>query len=513
MPPKKTTPIGAGDSSSTPSQPTRGNVNDPSTVMQSDDDQGNEEEEEESDENEEKTILQRTNMEMMKVITEMRKELENLKKKVERQETSAATTSYSLVAASSPPVSSTPIQSSLPSSVLSSNAAVQQPIRAMTGTAVDSAVQQPIRAMTGTAVDSAVQQRINAMTGTAVDSAVQQRINAMTGTAVDSVVQQRINAMTGTTANDSSSVYKSKFVEVDVDGYQPTKLKKVDASNREILTTWLYEMEIYNQMRRVPTTDVEEYLRIATGNVDKSMNVFLKGLINEVCPNGEALPWANWEQMGKAIMKKFLPVSNEAMVFGELMRLEQSSSQSINEYLTRAQELMLQSGDFVRDEEQLVTTLHAKMDVGRYFKSHHELMIWMEEQREKKVNITMDGFMMKALKCELSEKPAEAKAASRRVNNVKTTANSQSSSSSSNNDNTNNSTPSDIPSIIAAVMEKMANDKKCGKCGDSGHSQWECTSGKETRTCFRCRKVGHLANKCPKPAPSPPRTDAKPKNA
>ena len=467
MPPKKTIPIAAGDSSSTPSQPTRGNVNDPSTVMQSDDDQGHEEEEEESDENEEKTILQRTNMEMMKVITEMRKELENLKKKVERQETSAATTSYSLVAASSPPgpVSSTPIQSSLPSSVLSSNAAVQQPIR------------------------------------------------AMTGTAVDSVVQQRINAMTGTTANDSSSVYKSKFVEVDVDGYQPTKLKKVDASNREILTTWLYEMEIYNQMRRVPTTDVEEYLRIATGNVDKSMNVFLKGLINEVCPNGEALPWANWEQMGKAIMKKFLPVSNEAMVFGELMRLEQSSSQSINEYLTRAQELMLQSGDFVRDEEQLVTTLHAKMDVGRYFKSHHELMIWMEEQREKKVNITMDGFMMKALKCELSEKPAEAKAASRRVNNVKTTANSQPSSSSSNNDNTNNSTPSDIPSIIAAVMEKMANDKKCGKCGDSGHSQWECTSGKETRTCFRCRKVGHLANKCPKPAPSPPRTDAKPKNA
>ena len=481
MPPKKTTPIAAGDSSSTPSQPTRGNVNDPSTVMQSDDDQGHEEEEEESDENEEKTILQRTNMEMMKVITEMRKELENLKKKVERHETSAATTSYSLVAASSPPVSSTPIQSSLPSSVLSSNAAVQQPIRAMTGTAVDSAVQQ--------------------------------RINAMTGTAVDSVVQQRINAMTGTTANDSSSVYKSRFVEVDVDGYQPTKLKKVDASNREILTTWLYEMEIYNQMRRVPTTDVEEYLRIATGNVDKSMNVFLKGLINEVCPNGEALPWANWEQMGKAIMKKFLPVSNEAMVFGELMRLEQSSSQSINEYLTRAQELMLQSGDFVRDEEQLVTTLHAKMDVGRYFKSHHELMIWMEEQREKKVNITMDGFMMKALKCELSEKPAEAKAASRRVNNVKTTANSQPSSSSSNNDNTNNSTPSDIPSIIAAVMEKMANDKKCGKCGDSGHSQWECTSGKETRTCFRCRKVGHLANKCPKPAPSPPRTDAKPKNA
>lgn len=435
------------------SQPPRGkgNNDDSSTGMQSDDDDDDDTHDDEgqkSDRNQLQIKLnaaEKSNLEMMKMISDLKKRLDSI------ENANAAATSSAIcpiVSASSPPIplASSSYSSSSPPSV---------------GVSLSAPIQQP------------------------------------------SIV------LSSNVADGSVSAHVPKVVEVDPEGYQPTKLKRADANTREVLTQWLYEMEIYNEMRRVPSTDVKEYLRIAKGNVDKPMNLFLDGFVKEVSPNNEPLPWSDWKQFGKAIIKKLLPITSEANIYGELMRLEQSSSQSITTYLSKAHELMLQSGEFVRDEEQLVTTLHSKMDSNRYFRSHHELMIWMEDQRSKKVKITMDDFMMKAQKCELSEKPTDTKS-TRRVNNIKTTPTTSDSSSSSS--SISAVTPTDIPSIIAAVLQKMDDDKKeCKKCGGSGHGVWNCTSDKEIRTCFRCEKVGHLANRCKvkKPATA---SDSKSKN-
>lgn len=289
--------------------------------------------------------------------------------------------------------------------------------------------------------------------------------------------------------------------------YAPSKLERSKVGKPGVLDKWQYELKMYQMMRGISISNVSDWTRMATVHMDQSMGIWLASIM-------KGKEFKDWEEINKIISQSFLPVTSEAMAFKELMALQQGNTQSLSEYLAKAQELMLLIGERRIEgarEETIVESLLAKMDSNRYFHSHRTLSDWFEGQVEKKLPIFLSEFMIKAQKCELSEKPSDIKSSenhsrSRHVSKITTTKtntnNNTSASSSSSSSTGGGDQGTDAAGYVAAVKllkEKYgiaSSAKVCLKCGETGHITFKCKSSTELRTCYNCGNKGHLAPNC-----------------
>jgi hypothetical protein len=269
---------------------------------------------------------------------------------------------------------------------------------------------------------------------------------------------------------------------------KPKTLEYTDASDMEKLDSWLFQMQRAFEQGELPEDDPTR-VQLAKWSMDENLNRWwaLQVTGNKLARD---LEWADLES---ALRAQFIPAAQRAKYESEMMKVSQKSGESISAYFLRVMQLWARVNGGLDDTTVMKGVLdRMRKDEWPYAHSKARQAV---HSGEVKTLATLQALMMTEEGNEPKwHRPAQPQQQQQQRTGAPPTKRVAALQGGDEEEEEVN---------IAPVGTSDAATKSCFRCKKKGHLAAQCTEA-DTRKCHTCKQTGHLARKCPTGAPKNP---------
>lgn len=268
----------------------------------------------------------------------------------------------------------------------------------------------------------------------------------------------------------------------------------------DTLENFIYEVERAARARQFTSTDTDKWILTIRAKWDRQMDIWWQSTEKaRVEPK-----WKDWNEIKGVLIKHFIPIGAGDKVAQTFYTTKQGEREPLTEFVSRMQTLILQmknTGWLVSNnkdiDENLSQQIFLKMCRETYPQTKMRVQQWVHDKKKAGkshgyqelldyilVESTLEAGKNVEKQDLQNKKERKISSIQRKKDLYERKAESKKLDADQH------------AEYRVCAMRNIPYTGKCRKCGEEGHSVIACTSNKEIRDCWKCKKVGHLSKNC-----------------
>ena len=289
-------------------------------------------------------------------------------------------------------------------------------------------------------------------------------------------------------------------------GLEPNELKEEHARKPGVLEEWIFTVERAITARGQETAPYSDKRKYATMYLDRGATMWWRGHEQMLAEQG--MPVVDWESFTRVLREHYTPVADEDTASRKLFSLRMQAGETMAAYVMRAAELFNRTTRARMPSHIAAERLEDGVEAQRFPFAVRDLQ---ERQQRHRAAHQGVGESFEQVSAFLQQAAAREPSQQQRASGGPAAGAATHSSAGRGHAGSNRARINQLLQELAAEGEEedeeAAREQRvapvqsapapCRKCGSSGHGSWQCTSKKDLRQCYECKKVGHIKPDCP----------------